>query len=116
MKNIVTIFKTLKDVSAGFNRDVFSVLDRIKNGNSRELVEQIRLLPEEKANELKLALPGVCFNGSFRYRSKLGIIKHSGLMIIDIDKLLSMEEAIEERNIASQDPYTFACWISPSGK
>ena len=116
MKHIVTIFKSIHDVSAGFNRDVLSVLERIKNGKSREIIEQIRQLPEDKANEIKRALPGVCFNGSFRHRSASGLIKHSGLMICDIDKLDSYEHAVEERNIASQDPYTFAAWISPSGK
>lgn len=116
MNRIVTIFKSLKDVSAGFNRDVLSVLDRIKQGKSKEIIDQIRQLPDEKGKELKKALPGVCFNGSFKHRSVSGLIKHSGLMICDIDNLQSLEHAIEERNIASQDKYTFAAWVSPSGR
>ena len=116
MKKTVTLFKSVTDVSTTFNRSVFEALDRIRDGKSREIVEQIRQLPKEKGDEIKRALPGVCFNGSFRYRSLSGLIQHSGLMIIDLDKFESLEQAEEERNIASQDPYTFAAWISPSGK
>src|SRR5690606_38282978 len=116
MKRTVTIFRSLHDVSAGFNRDVISVLNRIKEGNSRDAIEQIRKLPKDKGDELKRVLPGACFNGTFKHRSISGLIQHSGLMIADIDGFDSIEESAEERNIASQDRYTFASWISPSGK
>lgn len=116
MKKTVTLFKSVTDVSTTFNRSVFEALERIKNGKSKDIVEQIRKLPKNKANEIKKALPGVCFNGSFKYRSLSGLIQHSGLMILDLDGFESFEQAEEERNIASQDQYTFACWVSPSGK
>lgn len=116
MKRTVTIFRSLHDVSAGFNRDVISVLNRIKEGNSRDAIEQIRKLPKDKGDELKRVLPGACFNGTFKHRSISGLIQHSGLMIVDIDGFDSIEQSAEERNIASQDRYTFASWISPSGR
>lgn len=116
MKKIVTIFKNLLDTGSGFNRDVLYVLDRVRTGKSKDIVEQIRKLPKEKSSELKKALPSVCFSGTFKHRSKAGLVKHSGLMICDIDGFDSFEQAVEERNIASQDKYTFAAWVSPSGK
>lgn len=116
MKNNVTIFKSLFDTSAGFNRDVFVALDRIKEGKSKELVEQIRVLPQEKADELKKTLAGVCFNGTFRYRSASGLISHSGLMVIDLDKFNSFDEANICKQELSKSNYIFATWISPSGK
>lgn len=116
MKNNVTIFKSATDVSTGFNRDVFVALDRIREGKSKEIVEQIRVLPKEKGDLLKRSLSGVCFNGTFRYRNLSGLIQHSGLMIVDLDKFESMEDAIEEKNIISKDKFIFSCWISPSGK
>lgn len=115
MKNNITIFKSVTDVSTGFNRDVYFALSRIKEGKSKELVEQIRTFPKEKSDLLKRSLPGVCFNGTFRYRSASGLISHSGLMVIDLDKFSSTEEAILCKEKLKEDSYIFSCWISPSG-
>lgn len=113
MKYTVTIFKNLFDTSSAFNRDVSVAINRIRNGNSKELVEQIRQLPKEKADELKKALPGACYGGSFRNRSIRGLIKESGLMIIDLDGL---ENAEQERDNLRENPYIYSAWVSPSGK
>lgn len=116
MKNTVTIFKSVTDVSTGFNRDVFVALDRIREGKSKDIVEQIRTLPKEQTDKLKKSLSGVCFNGSFRYRNISGLIQHSGLMVIDLDKFDTFESAIDAKNQLIKDNYIFSCWISPSGK
>jgi hypothetical protein len=42
---------------------------------------------EYKANNF----PFVTFSGSFRYRKEKGLIKHSGLMVFDFDKLTDVE-------------------------
>ena len=109
----ITIFKSLFDTSSAFNRDVSVAINRIRNGNSKELVEQIRQLPREKADELKKALPGVCFGGSFINRSIQGLKKESGLMIIDLDGL---DNAEQERDNLRENPYIYSAWVSPSGK
>lgn len=115
MKNIVTIFRSVKGASAGFNRDIFFALERIRNGTSKDLVEQIRAVKtKEERNELKIKLPGVTFNGSFRYRNVSGLINHSGLCIVDFDNFNNQEDAITFRDSISSDNYIFACWISPS--
>ena len=44
----VTIFKSIKDTSVPFYRDVNLILDRIKEGKSKEIIENIR---EEKDKE-----------------------------------------------------------------
>lgn len=116
MKNTITIFKSVTDVSSGFNRDVFVALNRIKDGKSKEIVEQIRTLPKEKSDPLKRNLSGVCFNGSFRHRSVSGLIEHSGLMIIDLDNFDTPELAVECKILLTKDKHIFATWISPSGK
>ena len=38
----VTIFKSVKDTSVPFYRDVDFILSRIKEGKSKELIEKIR--------------------------------------------------------------------------
>jgi hypothetical protein len=83
----VSIFKNAKDVSNPFNRMVEICLQRIIEGNSKELVEQFRVTKEEK---YKKQLPGVCFNGTFKHRSINGLIEPSGLMVVDFDKFPSL--------------------------
>ena len=41
-ENQVTIFRNIKDTSTPFFRDIQSILDRIKDGTSKELIKQIR--------------------------------------------------------------------------
>lgn len=110
--NNVTIFKSLFQTSTGFNRSVSVALERIKDGNSKEIVDQLRQIPSE---QLKKALPCVCFNGTFRHRSANGLIQHSGLMIIDLDKMPDLNTAIKERDNLRENPYIYAAWVSPSG-
>jgi hypothetical protein len=112
----VTIYKKATDVSNGFTKDVFFCLERIKQGKSKEMVEQLRLMPKEEYDKSKSKLPGVCFNGVFEYRSLTGIKEHSGLIILDFDKFQSNQDAINFRDSISDDEFIFATWISPSGK
>ena len=73
-----TIYKTAKDVSNGFHKSVLFCLERIKNGASKDKINQLRKLSEIEYNKQKSTLPGVCFNGTFSYRSIAGLIQHSG--------------------------------------
>jgi len=49
-ENQVTIFRNIKDTSTPFFRDLNSILERIKEGKSKELIKQIR---SEKNKEVK---------------------------------------------------------------
>lgn len=112
----VSIFKNIKETTNPFNRDVYFALNRIKNGNSKKQVDLIRT-KETKAekDELKLLLPTVCFNGTFKTRSAVNLIELSGLIICDFDKFDSMDQAVIFRDSISSDSYVFSAWISPSG-
>jgi hypothetical protein len=113
---IVTIFKNIKSVSAGFNRNVFTVLERIKNGRSKELVELIRNEKDKVIrDEFKKNLPSVCFSGTFTMRADSALQKHSGLICLDFDKFSSNTELEFWKEKLLKDRYTFAIWISPSG-
>lgn len=112
---IVSVFKSVKDVNNPFQKNIFYVLDRIKNGNSKVLVEQLRQMNDEDYQANKIKLPGVCFNGKFRTRSVNGLIEHSGLIILDFDKFKNFEEATIFKDSITSDNFVFSSWISPSG-
>lgn len=116
MNYTISIFKSVKDPSGAFNRSVFYVLDRIKNGKSKEQVDRLRTLTPEQYDKQKSILPGACFNGTFNHRSAAGLTAKSGLIILDFDKFETTIDAMIFRDSISSDEYVFACWLSPSAK
>lgn len=112
----VSLFKSAKDPNTPYQKSITYALNRIKEGKSKSLIEQLRLMSDEDYSKNKTSLPGVCFNGKFKHRSAAGIIEHSGFIVLDIDKLNSMQDAIELRDSIGSDEYVYAAWISPSGK
>lgn len=112
----VSIYKSIsKGLDTPFNRDVLEALKRIREGKSADVIEWLRSLPKEEYDKKKKNLPYVCFNGTFKYRSKAGIDKRSGLIILDFDKMESFKQAEDFRDSLHTDEYVFAAWISPSG-
>lgn len=113
---IVSIFKRVTDTTNPFNKSALYCLDRIKQGKSKELVEQIRALSKDEQKSLKAQLPGVCFNGTFTQRSIKGIDQRSGLIVLDFDNMSHQSEAIQYKNELIKNDCIFSAWISPSGK
>ncbi len=113
---IVSIFKSVKDPNTPYNKDVLFALNRIKNGNSKDIIDSLRIMNDEDYTKNKSALPGVCFSGKFKTRSASGIVEHSGLITLDFDKLKDIKESKKLKEEISKKPIVFACWISPSGK
>jgi len=108
----ITIFKTISETGTPFIKSVEYALDRIKNGKSKELVEKFRATKELI---YKNSLVSVCFSGTFNYRNEKGCTEHSGLVILDFDKVGNEQETIDFKNELKKDEFIFACWISPSG-
>lgn len=103
-------------VSTPFYREIQFVLDRIKNGSSKNLVEKIRKEKDkDKRNKLKEQLPAICFSGTFTNRSVTGLKEHSGFICIDFDKYASDKLMNQDRIKLSKDKYTYALFTSPSG-
>jgi hypothetical protein len=113
----VSIFKDLfvtKEVPYIVRLD--NVFDRIKTGKSKLVIEQIRASQtKEDANNLKKKLPCVLFSGEFSERSKNGLIKHSGLMIVDFDNYPDDSTLLQSIEEVKSNPYVVAVFISPSG-
>jgi len=112
----VTIFKSVKDTSVPFYRDVDFVLNRIKEGSSRELIEKIRKEKDkELRNKIKQQLPAICFSGEFSDRKDKSILKHSGIICLDFDGFKTKKDLLNKKEEIKNDVHTHSVFISPSG-
>ena len=94
-------------------KSVFYYLDRIRQGESKVIVEKIRKEVDKKVKtELKKQLGAVTFAGTFSARNKKSILTSSGLCILDFD---NTNDVIELKKEISQNKHCFAAWVSPSG-
>lgn len=101
-----TIFKTLYDKTP-YYRPIGELLTRIQEGKSKDIVLRVRAGEKELKNEL----PIVYFSGEFTGRSDNDLVRHSGLIVIDIDHV----DVDKLKPLLSTDEYVYAGWISPSG-
>lgn len=108
----ISIFKDLfKSTDVPYIVTLEKCLERIKQGTSKELIEQIR----DGNKDLKKKLPSILFAGEFSERKGSGLIKHSGLMIVDFDKFPSESEMFEFLEILKINKHFVSLFISPSG-
>jgi len=113
---MVTIFKDLYTTSTPFYKDITFILERIKTGKSKELVEAIRNEKnKEKRDALKIKLPAILFSGTFTNRNAKGLKDHSGYICLDFDKYESDKKMTADRKKFEKDEYTFSVFTSPSG-
>jgi hypothetical protein len=113
---MITYFKTISDTSTPFHVDVSVAIERIKNGKSKELVEDVRKETEKGArNEKKKRLPAICFSGTFSKRADNAIIEHSGIICIDFDGFRDNQHLFQKREELIDDKYTYCVFTSPSG-
>lgn len=113
---MVTIFKDLYTTSTPFYKDIAFILERIKTGKSKDLVEAIRNEKnKENRDALKIKLPAILFSGTFSNRNAKGLKEHSGYICLDFDKYESDKKMIADRKKFEKDEYTFSVFTSPSG-
>lgn len=109
-----TIFKFLnKATDTPYILELDRVVERIRGGKSKALVEEIRAQGDkEKRNELKRRLPCILFAGEFSQRNDSSCVRHSGLMVLDIENV----DVPEERKRLEAHPSTVLVFLSPSGQ
>ena len=108
----VSVFKELlKSKDVPYIVDIQKIIDRIKIGKSKELIEQIR----SGRKDLKNQLPCILFAGEFSERNGNSLITHSGLMVVDFDKYPDNETMLEHLELLKQNPHFKILFISPSG-
>lgn len=116
MSNKVTIFKNIKETQTPFHIPVGVVLDRIKNGKSKELVKKIRYEKDKnKRASLKQQLAAICFSGTFNKRNDKSILEHSGLICLDFDDYKKKSTMNEHKSKIAKDKYVYSVFVSPSG-
>ena len=104
----ITIFPGVYNTTNPKYLNLADIVNRIRYGHSKDLIERIRA--GEK--ELKRELPCICFSGIFSHRANIGLIKHSGLICLDYHKLPDVDSF---KSRICRNPYTHLAFISPSG-
>lgn len=82
----------------------------------KTIIDKVRSEPEKKIRDaIKKELPGYVFAGVFANRSESGLQEHSGLAILDFDKIPTAEQYKQSFAEITALPYILAAWRSPSG-
>ena len=116
MTQNITIFQSIKDTDTPFYRPVSKILERIKDGASKELVKRIRTEKSKgERNELKKQLPAICFSGTFKKRTDNSLVEHSGLICLDFDGYQKQKELLQDKENLCKSKYVYSVFISPSG-
>ena len=116
MNQNITIFKNIKSIEAPFHRPLSVVLNRIKNGTSKEIINKIRLeRRKDSRQELKKGLPAICFSGEFTKRNDTSLVQHSGIICLDFDGYETKKELQNDKDRMTKDKYVLSVFISPSG-
>ena len=116
MTSDITIFKNIRETETPFYRGVDKILERIKDGSSKELVKRIRAEKNKSdRNEIKKNLPAICFSGTFNKRNDSSIVEHSGLICLDFDGYTKQKDLLQDKESISKDKHTYSVFISPSG-
>ena len=107
--NLLTVNKPIA------NLVINELVEVIKYGYLKEIISTLRAThSKDNYNQIKKeAIPCVTLSGIFSYRSTKGLIKHSGLIQIDIDKVEDYD-ALFQRFCA--DNYIYVCFRSPGGQ
>jgi hypothetical protein len=114
----VSIFKNFNQVVE--NIDLSAILEHILSGKYSAIVLRLRELVSldkyTEYNEKKKSLPAFTPSGLFDGGRKLEFLKeYSGCLVLDIDKL-SHAHLDEARAKIIEIPYTYSCFLSPSGQ
>lgn len=87
----------------------------IQEGKYREYADKVRnAKTREEMDQAKFDAPGFSFSGIFERRRKERLIRHSGIIAIDIDHLDG--DVLSEKERLMENPYVYSVFLSISGK
>lgn len=87
----------------------------IQEGKYREYADKVRnAKTREEMDQAKFDAPGFSFSGIFERRGKDRLIRHSGIIAIDIDHLDG--DVLSEKVRLMENPYVYSVFLSISGK
>jgi hypothetical protein len=109
-----SLFPNLYNTKPISEIDINALIEIIKYGYLSTEVEDLRkTISVDDYKEIKKQLPAVTVSGLFKVRNLEGLVKHSGLIQIDIDKVADYDNLF---NKLCNDTYTYLCFKSPGGK
>ena len=115
MAKKVTIYPLCTKTLEPHHVEVEYLVNRIRNGKSKETVELVRSSQNETVSDFhKRQLPAYSWSGTFRKRADDGLIEHSGLFCLDLDDLTA-EQLKKAKADLKKDKYTHILFVSPSG-
>ena len=113
---MITIFQDIKSTSTPFFKPIDVILNRVRDGKSKDLVLGIRKEKDKtQRNVLKQSLPAICFSGTFNKREDKALIDHSGFICLDFDGYATTKEMNDDKLRISMDEHTYSVFVSPSG-
>ena len=113
---MITIFRSVTDISVPYYKPIETVLERIKKGKSKDLVKSIREKKDKsERNPLKKKLPAICFSGKFSTRADNAMLEHSGFICLDFDGYKSKKDMLEFKEDLKEEEFVYSVFISPSG-
>lgn len=125
----VAVFNNINDTSEPRYVEVSKILDSIKNGFFKDKIEAIRNENDKGTqSRLKSSLTSILFssskqegvnsgrNNKVSWRTDKGVVEHSGLICLDLDKFEDEFEIISVKEDLKKDPYVYSVFISPSGE
>jgi hypothetical protein len=113
---MITIFQDIKSTSTPFFKPIDVILNRIRDGKSKDLVVGIRKEKDKtQRNVLKQSLPAICFSGTFNKREDKALIDHSGFICLDFDGYATTKEMNDDKQRISMDEHAYSVFVSPSG-
>lgn len=117
MKDLkISVFKDLyKSKNVPYIIPLWKVLDRIRNGKSKKLIKYAGEADSIKDyDNRKRDLPCILFSGEFKERSKKGLMNHSGLMVIDFDKIELEKDFKRLLKELKNNKHIITVFVSPS--
>ena len=120
----ISYFKTgIKQTKPTLDIRAGDALNMISGGDYKDAVEKLRDSDNKNVRQtLKRDLGYFCFSGTFKKRAADSLIKHSGLICIDLDDVdlkadgsrdIALVNEVKDRLKA--DEYILAMFVSPSG-
>lgn len=112
----ISKFSNIKDITNPKDVELQMFLDYIKEGFWQDLILPLRIIKDKKKlQEAKLKLPYVTISGRFSKRVNDGLIKHSGILAIDLDEK-DNPGILDKRDHLYNDKYIHSAFVTSSGR
>ncbi|MGI4819897.1 MAG: BT4734/BF3469 family protein [Janthinobacterium lividum] len=114
---MVSLFPQIKATTGGTQLEIEQVLAGIQAGKWQREAEAVRRATSKtEYRQLKNAAPYFTVSGTFAKREDAGLLQHSGLVALDLDKEHNPSlDVVADKVRLAADPYTYACFTSIGG-